>query len=111
MKLTEPQIRKARATDKPLELADGHRLILFVSLAGTKSWRCRYEVDGREKPLTPGTYPAMGLVKAMSRLVVRRDAAATFEAVARGWHALNATAWVEQHAADVLHRSIATSSP
>lgn len=126
MKLTELQVRKARAENgKPLKLADGHGLILFVSPAGTRSWRYRYEVDGREKLLTLGTYPAMGLaearaarnqaretlksgrdpavVQAVTRLVARQATEQTFEAVARDWHARNAPAWVERHAADVLH--------
>lgn len=119
--LTDVQIRKAKPTDKPYRLPDGGGLHLFVTPAGGRHWRLRYEFGGREKLLSIGPYPAIGLAaareardeaKALLRAgrdpsiakQLRRSTVAgdTFEAQARAWHARQAPAWSERHAGDVL---------
>ncbi|WP_316234555.1 tyrosine-type recombinase/integrase [Bradyrhizobium sp. SZCCHNR1020] len=123
--LTDVQIRKAKAADKPYKLTDGGGLHIYVSPAGGKLWRLRYEFDGREKLLSLGPYPSVGLAEArdaaasakrflregrdpavekrLRRLQVATGRSSTFEAIAREWHELNKGHWVEQHAFDVLH--------
>ena len=64
MPLTDVQIRKAKPAEKPFKLNDGGGLHLYVSVAGGKSWRYRYEIGGREKLLTIGSYPDVGLADA-----------------------------------------------
>lgn len=67
MPLTEIQIRKAKPTDKPVKLSDGKGLYLLVNPTGSKLWRWKYRVDGREKLMTLGAYPDMGLAQARMR--------------------------------------------
>ena len=127
MPLTDVQIRKAKPAEKPFKLADGGGLHLYVSIAGGKSWRYRYEIGGKEKLLTIGPYPEIGLAaarearlaaKALVRAgkdpsaekrVAARAAPATadpagptFEEIAREWHDLNKGQWTDTHANDVL---------
>lgn len=56
MSLTYTTIRGVKPADKPQKLFDGNGLFLFVSPSGTKSWRLKYRVQGREKLLTLGVY-------------------------------------------------------
>jgi hypothetical protein len=76
--LTDTAIRKTEARDKAFKLADGHGLHLFVSAAGGKLWRLKYRMNGKEKLLSFGAYPAVSLARA------RFLAAAAHEALARG---------------------------
>jgi len=123
--LTDSQIRKAKAADKPYKLPDGAGLHLYVTPAGGKLWRLRYEIGLKEKLLSIGPYPSVGMAdarqaaasakrllregkdpgveKRLRRLQVVTDAGTTFEAIAREWHAMNKGHWVEQHAYDILH--------
>src|SRR5437762_13148963 len=62
--LTDLQCRKAKPAAKPYKMTDGGGLHLFVTPAGGKHWRYRYEFEGREKLLTIGPYPSVGLINA-----------------------------------------------
>lgn len=55
--LTDQAIRSTRPRVKPYKLADGEGLTLLVNPNGSKLWRFRYRVDGREKMLGFGSYP------------------------------------------------------
>ena len=123
--LTDAQIRKAKAAPKPYRLTDGGGLHVYVSPAGGKLWRLRYAFERKEKLLSIGPYPAVGLADAREvatnakrllregkdpsvekrrrRLEVITTGGTTFEAIAREWHELNKGHWVEVHAYDVLH--------
>src|ERR1700680_763081 len=123
--LTDVQIRKAKAADKPYKLTDGGGLHVYVTPAGGKLWRLRYELERKEKLLSIGPYPSVGLAEArevatnakrllregkdpavekrLRRLQIVTDGGTTFKVVAREWHDLNKGHWVEQHAYDVLH--------
>lgn len=122
--LTDAACRKAAAREKAYRLPDSGGLHLFVTQAGGKLWRLRYHYAGREKLLSIGPYPAVGLgeareareaarahlragrdpgqQKALARAAAMVSAATTFEAVAREWHALHLPRWSARHAADVL---------
>lgn len=124
MPLTDAAIRKAKPAAKPYKLTDGGGLHLYISTAGGKLWRYRYEIDGKEKTLSIGKYPAVSLQDARSardrarstlatgadpslakraeRATFRAQAADTFETLAREWHGLNKPRWVPVHASDVL---------
>lgn len=67
MPLTEITIRKAKATDKPLKLTDAKGLYLLVNPTGSKLWRWKYRVDGREKLMPLGAYPDISLAQARQR--------------------------------------------
>ena len=51
---SDAEIRKAKPADKPYKITDGGGLHVYVSKAGGKSWRYRYEFGGKEKLLTLG---------------------------------------------------------
>lgn len=71
MALTDVAIRNAKPGVKPVKLSDGGGLHLLITPAGGKLWRLKYRIDGREKQLAIGSYPAIGLSEARKR----RDAA------------------------------------
>ena len=64
MKLTDIQVKNAKADSKPRKLSDGRGLYLFISVAGGKSWRFDYDFFGKRKTLTVGAYPQVGLADA-----------------------------------------------
>ncbi len=106
--LTDLEIRKAepRPDGKPLKLADGAGLALWVLPSG-KYWRLKYRFAGKEKVLAIGVYPAVKAAEARQRRddakrllrdgldpgAERKEAKArqrlagaeTFEALAREW--------------------------
>ena len=64
MALTDVAIRNARPREKEFKLSDGGGLYLLVTPAGGRLWRLKYRVDGVERKLTLGKYPAVSLGKA-----------------------------------------------
>ena len=107
MPLTDAACRTAKPQDKPYKLADGGGMFLLVNPSGSKWWRLKYRFAGKEKLLSLGTYPEIGLRDArdqredMRRLLAAgidpsadrkaqeeakaAAAANSFEAVAREW--------------------------
>lgn len=126
MALTDVKARGAKALEKPYKLTDERGMFLLVNPTGSKLWRFKYRIHGREKLLSLGQYPDVGLRDARERreearkLVAagqdpsehrrsvkqskRREATNTFEAVARDWHSRQAGSWTEDHARRVLTR-------
>lgn len=122
--LTDTAIRKAKAGDKPFKMADSGGLHLYVSTAGGKLWRFRYQYGGKEKLLSLGPYPDISLSdaraardaakatlregrdpsvqKKLRKLSHITSTANTFETVAREWYDLNKAQWVDRHADDVI---------
>jgi integrase len=121
--LTDAAARAAKPKERAYKLTDGGGLHLFVTPAGGKLWRLRYEIGGKEKLLSIGPYPEVGLARArearsaakallragcdpmVEKKAQRAAAGATagsFEAIARDWHARQAPTWTARHAADVL---------
>ena len=125
-KLTDTAIRGARPAKQERKLADGGGLYLLVAPTGARYWRLKYRIDGREKKLSLGVYPAVSLkaarlarAKAKAQLydgkdpsaerqaakVARRTAAAnTFEAVAREWFAKKSGKWAASNASVIIGR-------
>lgn len=107
MTLSDAKARGARARAKPYKLYDERGLYLLVHHNGSKYWRLRYRLAGREKLYAIGLYPEIPLTEArelaaQARKLVKagRDpvteqraaeataavrTATTFEAVAREW--------------------------
>ena len=71
MALTDTAVRLAKAGDSDRKLADGKGLYLLVTSTGSKLWRLKYRIDGKEKKLALGSYPEVSLKDARAR----RDAA------------------------------------
>ncbi|ENB4190712.1 tyrosine-type recombinase/integrase [Stenotrophomonas maltophilia] len=105
--LTATVVSKAKAREKAYKLADGGGLHLFVSPTGSRSWRYKYRMHGKERCHTIGTYPELSLADARKgheaarslvkasvdpgerrRAVAQQEKAAsanTFEAVCLDW--------------------------
>lgn len=73
MALTDVTIRNAKPAAKAIKLADGGGMFLLVTPAGGKLWRLKYRMDGREKLLSIGAYPEIGLGEARRRREEARE--------------------------------------
>lgn len=115
MPLTDVKIRQAKPTDKAQKLTDGNGLYLEVKPNGSKHWRYRYRIDGKENLYALGEYPIMSLQDARkaregARELVKQgihpsharrattakqigDNANTFKAVAEEWIERNRANW------------------
>ena len=104
--LTAKEVAAARYEGKPRKLFDGGGMFLHVTDKG-KYWRLKYRLNGKEKLVSLGVYPGVGLRDARQkredarravavgidpsvqrkaeRAAGKRVAADTFEAVAREW--------------------------
>lgn len=65
--LTDKAISQAKPQEKPYRLYDQHGLYLEVSPAGGKLWRLKYRIEGKEKRLALGKYPAISLKEAREK--------------------------------------------
>lgn len=124
MPLTDTQVRTATAADRPRKLTDERGLFLLVNPNGSKLWRLKYRIEGREKLLALGAYPDVTLRKARDRrdearkLLAdgidpsaerkrEREAASgadTFGALAEEWFEHTRHTWTEGHAVTVRSR-------
>jgi integrase len=71
MALSDVKIRAAKPAAKAVKLSDGAGLQLVITPAGGKIWKLAYRFGGKQRELTIGGYPAIGLGEAR----LRRDAA------------------------------------
>jgi len=126
MTLTDVQIRKTTATGKTQRLFDGGGLYLEVSPSGSKWWRAKYRYAGREKRLSLGVYPDVGLKKARNKLKDLKDQLEagldpgaerklakvakteshenTFEVLAREWFERQKATWAESHSSRLIRQ-------
>jgi len=106
MPLSETAIRQAKSESKPIKMFDGRGLYLLLNPNGSRGWRFKYRIDGREKLISFGVYPDVPLKLARDRREAARQQLAagidpgekrkaekvaqgdTFEAIAREWLAL-----------------------
>lgn len=61
MKLTARQVDTAKPKEKPYKLSDGGGLYLEVAPNGSRYWRMKYRINGKEKRLSFGVYPIISL--------------------------------------------------
>ena len=71
MPLNDAKIRNLKIKDKAYKVGDFDGLFLLVKATGSKSWRFKYRIEGKEKLLVIGDYPAISLLQARQT----RDAA------------------------------------
>ncbi len=124
--LTKLLIENAKPSAKPRRLSDGRGMYLEIAPAGGKWWRFKYRMAGKERRISLGVYPDVGLAEARERREqARKHVAAgldpgqqrraekvaliertenTFAAVAQEWFGLFSPKWVETHASKVLGR-------
>lgn len=109
--LTDKALQNAKATDKPRRMLDGGGLHVLVNPDGTKYWRLKFLIGGKEKRIGLGVYPEVGLADARVKAAEARKLIAagvdpsakrkedketiaaeqqialdTFETVARAWY-------------------------
>lgn len=124
MALTVLQVKNAAPRAKDYELADGDGLSLRVRPCGSKTWRFRFRLDGKQSHVSIGSLERVTLAQARQlagearqlvaqgkhpgaerkavRVQAAADRASTFEALAREWHAHKAARWSAGYASDVL---------
>lgn len=126
MPLTDTAIRKIKPSEKRIKVFDERGLYLEVAPNGGKWWRFKYRFAGKEKRLSLGVYPDIGLKDARDRRDVARKllaegvdpgenrkaqklaqedkAANSFEVVAREWFAKYSATWAENHSDRIIRR-------
>jgi len=126
MRLTEIAVKKIKSSEKPFKLSDGRGLYLLVNPAGSKLWRWKYRVLGKEKVMPLGAYPDVSLAearegvdKARKMLAAHEDPMAvrkaekvasrtaaenSFQTVAHLWWSHWKPARSVQHAGQVMRR-------
>ncbi|WP_178861676.1 tyrosine-type recombinase/integrase [Thiomicrorhabdus cannonii] len=67
MPLTDTQIKKTKANGKVQKLNDGGGLRLEISKAGSKAFKYRIRMQGKDTDITLGLYPAMSLAEARAK--------------------------------------------
>lgn len=129
MPLTDTTVRNAKPQPKQAKLFDGGGLFLLVTPKGGKLWRLKYRFGGKEKLLSLGVYPDVGLKEARTRRDAARELLAqgidpgeqkketkatlvaeeklrtvTFESVAREWYAKKTPHLSAGYQRDILSR-------
>jgi integrase len=128
MPLTDAAVRNASPRSKSYKLSDARGLYLEIAPSGGKWWRLKYRFGGKEKRLSLGVYPDVGLKDAREkRGSARKQIAAgidpgevrkaekassgerdanSFEVVAREWHGKFTPTWAPCHAKTTLDRLV-----
>ncbi|MBB5215727.1 tyrosine-type recombinase/integrase [Parapusillimonas granuli] len=129
MRLTVKAIELAQPAAKEYLLSDGNKLYLRVHPRGSKSWQFNYtNIEGKRVKLTLGTFPETSLASARvlaaeqrehlatgkdpriqkqeEQQEAQRQALATFEQVAREWHAhaKKVHEWSEDYSQKILRQ-------
>ncbi len=73
MPLNDLKIRKAKAAEKPYKIYDSLGLFVLVQPNGSKLWRQKYTIGGKERVLAHGKYPAISLKAARDKRDKIRD--------------------------------------
>ena len=119
--LTDPKCRNAKCPPdrRQARFSDSGGLYLQVSPAGSKRWFLKYRIDGKEKQLALGSYPAVSLAEArkardaaklqkaqgadpvqtrqFEKLKASVGSGNTLSAVAADWLDLNKPNWSDTH--------------
>jgi integrase len=61
MPLTDTSVRASKPKERPYKLSDGQGLHLLINPNGSRLWRLKYRVAGKEKLLSIGAYPAVSI--------------------------------------------------
>ncbi len=125
---TDVAARQAKPEDKPYKVAVGEAKGMYLEVMpnGSKYWRLKYRVNGKEKRLALGVYPEVSLSLARerrdeARKLLAQDidpgehkkatkaakadrAANSFEVVAREWFSKYSPTWTPGHADRIIQR-------
>ena len=73
-KLTELTVKKANPKEKQYRLVDGEGMYLRVYPNGSKYWQLKYRFDGKQKTLSFGVWPEVGISEAREkRFILRKN--------------------------------------
>lgn len=122
--LTDRAVKQAKATEKAYKLPDEKGLFLLVHPNGSKYWRLKYRLLGKEKLYALGVYPQVGVSEAREKRDAARKLIAegldpvdrkrqakadallkaenSFKSVAREWHAKRLETWSADHGRRIL---------
>lgn len=126
MALSNMTCQAAKPKIKPYKIADGEGLYLEVTPNGTKFWRLKYRLHGKEKRISIGSYPAISVADArkakeeikrdikvgidpvLKRLQATQTQALTqqldFKSMAMEWHEKQMPLWKPKHTGIIKHR-------
>ena len=115
MLLTATKIQNTAPRKKAVRLFDGRGLYLEIAPTGSRWWRFKYRFAGKEKRISLGVYPDVGLKKArdkreemrrlvadgvdpsaarkQQKLMAHAAAANTFDTIAREWFEKHSANW------------------
>src|SRR5437667_368529 len=71
--LNDTRVRSAKSREKAFKLSDERGLFLLVMPTGSRLWRLKYRVNGREKLISLGAYPDVTLKRAREKRDVAAD--------------------------------------
>jgi len=116
--LTDTAIRNAKPGKKARKLFDGGGLFLLINPKGARWWRLKYRYRGKEKLLSLGVYPHVGLAQARKKRdeakallaagidpsevrkaaaeEARQEAEGLFRHVAEDWLAFKSEGWAPE---------------
>lgn len=120
--LTDIKIKSLKPKDKNYKVSDAEGLFLLVHKNGSKYWRLKYRIGGKEKTHAIGVYPIVKLNEARNKRskiktmlaegidpsAVKKvkkekvDGTNTFESIAREWHSKKLTEWTDNHGKEVM---------
>ena len=72
MALTDIAIKRTKSSDKPFKIYDTLNLFLLVNPNGSKLWRLKFKLFGKEKVLALGKYPDVSLKEAREKRDIAR---------------------------------------
>jgi len=119
MPLTNTKISTCKPQNKPYKLFDGAGMYLLVNPTGSRYWRLKYRLHGKEKTLALGVFPEVSLAQAredrteakkiikkgidpvqqkrLQKLNKRKSAENTFKAIANEWLEKQEGGWTPGH--------------
>jgi integrase len=119
-------IRNAKSNDKVIKLSAGGGLFLLIKPNGSTWWRLQYRMSGKQKLISVGVYPDVGLKDARERRDEARKLLAagidpsenrkaikaakaeengnTFEVIAREWLGKQSETWTSSHLEKITRR-------
>lgn len=126
MPLTDIKVKSAKPLEKQYKLSDDGGLYLLVHPNGSKYWRLKYRISGKEKTYSIGIYPEITLLEAreerqkLKKLIKQSidpvenkkeeklkseiNPENSFEFIAKEWHELQKSTWTEKHGKNILKR-------
>lgn len=125
MSLSDLTLKGLKPAEKTYKKADSGGLYIEVAPTGGKWWRYKYRFEGKEKRLSLGVYPDVGLKEARDKhaearkllasgvdpsqnrkaaKLAKTDGALSFEVIAREWYAGRKPTWNENHSSKIIRR-------